>query len=170
MRTKLSLSWSVLRHLLHPASPLAAHSVIRTRNKHIALVKRGIQNDSLTFIGPTEFSIKLQTRKSEWYNYIVYILRGHRFQFLKNILFLSLKIDAVLANSVDPVEMQHKAKFIWVLIDCQSNHLGLFQKKIPGGGRRHFYLDPTTHGIKFSQTLTTYVIRKAHIPTTHRIK
>ena len=37
-------------------------------------------------------------------------------------------------------------------------------------GKKSFFWDPTTHGIKFPQTLTTHVIRKAHVPTTHRIK
>ena len=45
----------------------------------------------------------------------MYIMRGHRLQFQKNIIFLSLKIDFVLANSIDPDEMPHYAAF----------HLGL---------------------------------------------
>ena len=60
-----------------------------------------------------------------------------------------------------------KKKIISLMIDSV---LGLFQKKIPGGGRRPFYFDTTTHGIKFPQTPTTHLIRKVHIPTTHRIK
>ena len=36
-------------------------------------------------------------------------------------------------------------------VQCQTKkdlyHLGLFQKKTPGGGRRHLFFYPTTHGI-----------------------
>ena len=41
--------------------------------------------------------------------------RGHRLYFLNKIVFLSLMIVFVLANSVDPDEMPHYAAF----------HLGL---------------------------------------------
>ena len=41
----------------------------------------------------------------------MYILRGHRLYFEKNIVFLSLKINIVLANSADPDEMLHYAPF-----------------------------------------------------------
>ena len=41
----------------------------------------------------------------------LYILRGHRLKFPKNIVFLSLKIDFVLANSADPDEMLHNVAF-----------------------------------------------------------
>ena len=44
----------------------------------------------------------------------LYILRGHRFNSHRYIVFLSLKIDFVLANSVDD-KMLHKMAF----------HLGL---------------------------------------------
>ena len=44
----------------------------------------------------------------------MYILRGHRLYFLKNV-FLSRKIDFVLTKSADPDEMPHYAAF----------HLGL---------------------------------------------
>ena len=39
------------------------------------------------------------------------ILRGHRIEFPKTIVFLSLKIRFVLANSEDPDEMLHYAAF-----------------------------------------------------------
>ena len=45
----------------------------------------------------------------------LYILRGCRLYFPKNIIFLSQKTDFVLANNVDPDEMQSFAAF----------HLGL---------------------------------------------
>ena len=38
-------------------------------------------------------------------------LGGHRLQFSKNIVFLSLKVDFVLTNSADPDEMPHYAAF-----------------------------------------------------------
>ena len=56
------------------------------------------------------FSIKLHTRKSGWF--IVYIEGS---QFKKNIVFLFLKIDFVLANSADSDEISHYVAF----------HLGL---------------------------------------------
>ena len=37
----------------------------------------------------------------------LYILRGYRFKFQKNIMFLSLKIYFVLVNSADHNEIQH---------------------------------------------------------------
>ena len=46
---------------------------------------------------------------------IVYKLRGHRLQFLKNIVFLSLKSDFVLTNSADPDEIRPYAAFHLVL-------------------------------------------------------
>ena len=45
----------------------------------------------------------------------MYILRGHRLHFPKNIVFLSLKMEFALGNGVDPDEMMHNAAF----------HLGL---------------------------------------------
>ena len=40
----------------------------------------------------------------------LYILRGHRLQFLKNIVFLSLKkINFLWADSADPDEKTHYA-------------------------------------------------------------
>ena len=53
-----------------------------------------------------------------------YILRGQRLYFKKNVLFLSLKIVFVLANSVDPDEMLHIMQhFTWVFTVCQSTGL-----------------------------------------------
>ena len=46
----------------------------------------------------------------------MYILRGHKLQFPKNVVFLSLKIFFLLANSVGPDEMLHYTAF----------HLGLY--------------------------------------------
>ena len=43
-------------------------------------------------------------------------------------------------------------------------------EKTPGGGRRHFYFNPTTHGIQFPPTPTIHVIRKFRTLTTHRIQ
>ena len=59
-----------------------------------------------------ELPIKFDTVKSGWS--IVYI-EGSQVIISKNIEFLSLKIDFVLANSADPDEMPHYAAF----------HLGL---------------------------------------------
>ena len=59
-----------------------------------------------------EFSIKLHTIKSGWSN--VYF-EGTKVIISKNILFLSLKIDFVTANSADLDEMPLHAAF----------HLGL---------------------------------------------
>ena len=55
-----------------------------------------------------EFSIKFETFKSGWS--IIYILRGQRLSFPKNV-FLSLKIDIVLANYADPDEKSHHMAF-----------------------------------------------------------
>ena len=60
-----------------------------------------------------EFSIKLHTIYSGWS--IVYNEESQGNDFTKNILFLSLKMDFVLANSADPDEMPH----------CVAFHLGL---------------------------------------------
>ena len=59
-----------------------------------------------------KFFIKLHTIKSGWS--IVYI-EGLRVIVSQNIVFLSLNIDLVLANSADADEMPHPAAF----------HLGL---------------------------------------------
>ena len=59
-----------------------------------------------------EFSIKLHTIKSGWS--IVYI-EGSQAIISKDILWFSLQIKFVLANSADPDEMPHHAAF----------HLGL---------------------------------------------
>ena len=50
-----------------------------------------------------KFSIMFETFKSGWS--IIYILRGQRLYFPKNVAFLSLKINFVLANYADPDEM-----------------------------------------------------------------
>ena len=60
-----------------------------------------------------EFFIKFDTVKSGWS--IVYIKGSQVIISKKNMIFLSLKIDLVLANSADPDEMPHYAAF----------HLGL---------------------------------------------
>ena len=52
---------------------------------------------------------------------------GHRLSFQNKILFLSLKIVFVLANSVDPDEMPHSNAFhlgLHCLLQCHSTHLG----------------------------------------------
>ena len=59
-----------------------------------------------------EFSIKFVTVKSGW---SIICIKGSQVIISKNIVFLSLKIDFVLANSADPDEMQPSAAF----------HLGL---------------------------------------------
>ena len=50
-----------------------------------------------------EFSIKLNMVQDG----ALYILRGNRLLFLNNIIFLSLQINFVLANSADSDEMLH---------------------------------------------------------------
>ena len=42
---------------------------------------------------------------------LLYVLRGHRLYFPKNIFFLSLKINFALANSVVPIERLHHVAF-----------------------------------------------------------
>ena len=56
-----------------------------------------------------EFSIKLHTIKLGWS--IVYIVGSHVKISPKNISFVFQKVDFVLANSVDPDEMQRYAAF-----------------------------------------------------------
>ena len=65
-----------------------------------------------TFLRPMEFTIKLDTVKSEWS--IVYI-EGSRVIISKKCYILSLKMDFVVANCADPDEMPHYVAF----------HLGL---------------------------------------------
>ena len=44
----------------------------------------------------------------------MYILRGHRYSSKQKIIFLSLKINVILENSVDPAEMALSVAFhIW---------------------------------------------------------
>ena len=59
-----------------------------------------------------EFSIKVVQLSQDD---PLYILRGHRLRFPKTIVFLSLNINFVIANSADLDEMPHYAAF----------HLGL---------------------------------------------
>ena len=61
-----------------------------------------------------KFSIKFDPVKSGWS--IVYN-EGSQVIISNNIVFLSLKIDLVFANSADLDEMLH---FIWVLALCQK--------------------------------------------------
>ena len=56
-----------------------------------------------------EFPIKFVTVKSGWS--IVYIEGSQVIISPQNIIFLSLKIDFALANSVNPDEMPHYAAF-----------------------------------------------------------
>ena len=65
-----------------------------------------------------EFSIKFYTYKS-----IVYIEGSQVILSKKIIIFLSLKIDYVLANSADPDEMPHYSAFHQGLDCCQSTCL-----------------------------------------------
>ena len=55
----------------------------------------------------------------------MYILRGGRLQFSNNIVFLSLKVDFVLANSVDHDKMPHYAAFHLGLHCWPKTHLGV---------------------------------------------
>ena len=55
-----------------------------------------------------EFPLQFDTVKSGWS--IVYI-EGSQVIISKNILFFSLKVDFVLANSADPDEMPHYVAF-----------------------------------------------------------
>ena len=63
---------------------------------------RTLTRKFLTLLKPLESSIKVDTVKSEWsidYNEGLQAINS------KNIIFLSLKIDFVLANSAAPYEM-----------------------------------------------------------------
>ena len=60
-----------------------------------------------------KFSIEFDTVKSGWS--IVYI----KVIISKNIVFLSLYMDFVLANSADPEEI---CNFIWIFIICQRSN------------------------------------------------
>ena len=51
------------------------------------------------------------------------MLRGHGIQFSNGILFLSLTIHFVLANSVDTDEMPHCEAFYLGFTVCQSTRL-----------------------------------------------
>ena len=65
--------------------------------------------------------IKFGTVKSGWS--IIYI-EGSRVMLSKYIIFLSLKIDFDLANSVDPGEIAHYAAFHLDIHCLQSTRLG----------------------------------------------
>ena len=92
--------------------------------KHVLQVYRFL---NLTLFGPLEFLIKINcTVKSVWS--ILYI----ELKFQKNI-FISLKIDFVLANSADPDEMQHHAAF-YLGLHCLHNaafHQSSLFAKVP---------------------------------------
>ena len=51
-----------------------------------------------------EISIKVDTAKSEWF---IVCIEGLQVIISQNIIFFSLKIEFVLANSADPDEMPH---------------------------------------------------------------
>ena len=53
---------------------------------------------------PVEFPLKFDTVKSGWS--IVYFEES-KVIISKNIIFLSLKVDLVLANNADPDQMPH---------------------------------------------------------------
>ena len=62
---------------------------------------------------PMAFPINLYTIKSGWGPfYIQYtVLRGHKLSFQKNIVFLPLKINFVIANGAQADEMPHNSGF-----------------------------------------------------------
>ena len=66
------------------------------------MMNRTVYIPALTLFRPMEFSTKLHTIKSRWS--IVYI-KGSKVIISKDIIWLSLKIKFVLANSADPDEM-----------------------------------------------------------------
>ena len=76
-------------------------------------------------LNPREFSIK----KNKGRDGPLYILRRHRLQFPKQIVFLSMKFDFVLANSEDLDKMLHNAAFHLGLL-CLPKYLfrGLMSK------------------------------------------
>ena len=65
---------------------------------------------------------------STWYDtidlgwFIVYIKKS-QVKFQTKIVFLTLRIVLVLANSVDPDNCAFMQHFIWVFTVCQSTHL-----------------------------------------------
>ena len=80
------------------------NTIFRDRNKFKVLFPRIVYNQlskiyCLTLFGPMEYSLKFDTVKQDG---PLYILRDDRLQFQKNIAFLSLKINFVLANSSYP--------------------------------------------------------------------
>ena len=80
-----------------------------------------------TLLGPMEFSIKFYTVKSR--RSIVYI-KGPQVIISKTIVFLSLKINFVLANSADPDEMLHSSGsslFAKVGVSCPLRLICLHQ-------------------------------------------
>ena len=66
-----------------------------------------------------EFSIKIHTINSEW---SIVCIKGSQIIISKNIEFLSLKIDFVLASCADSDEMLH---FIWNFNVCESTCIGV---------------------------------------------
>ena len=70
-----------------------------------------------------EFSLKFDTVKSGWS--IVYT-EGSQVIISKNIIFIFLKINFVMANSADPDEMPHLGKFHLSLHFLSKKHLGGF--------------------------------------------
>ena len=63
---------------------------------------------TLALFRPLEFTVKLHIMELAW---SLVILKGQKLEFLKYIVFLSLKIDIVLANSTHPDEMLPNAAF-----------------------------------------------------------
>ena len=49
----------------------------------------------------------------------LYILKGHSYNIHQNSVFLSLKIDYVLANSADPDRIRLMRHLVWVFMVCQ---------------------------------------------------
>ena len=78
--------------------------------------------DGLTLGVPMKFSIKYDTVKSGW---SIVFIKGSQVTTFKKKIFLTLKINFVLANSAEPDEMTHYVAFIWVVTVCQSTCLGV---------------------------------------------
>ena len=67
------------------------------------------------------------------------------------IVFLSLKIFFVLANSVDTDEMPHYAAFIWVYTVCQITYLGVYKRLNMQEQSPNFYMIATLYLLPYHE-------------------
>ena len=86
--------------------------------------------------------------------------RGPGYNFPNNIIFLSLKIDFVEANSAEMMMCRLMRHFIWVYIVCHINHIGVFSPQRDKETSRNIF--GQEHEILALITYALYTALNAH--------